>query len=69
MSDSPGEIMLALGRLEGKVDALITQQRRTQEDIDNLEHRVRTLEGSKALLVGVCTTVGAGASYLVNLLT
>ena len=68
MTDNPGEILLALGRLEGKVDALMTQQMRTQEDMDSLERRVRTLEGSKAILVGICTTAGAGASYLVTLL-
>jgi hypothetical protein len=68
MVDSPGEILLALGRLEGKVDALITQQLRTMEDLDSLDLRVRALEGSKALLFGGCTAVGACASYLVTLL-
>lgn len=67
--DSPNhEILLALGRLEGKVDSLITQQVRTQEDIDLLDRRVRALEGSKAVLFGACTAVGAVASYLVNLI-
>lgn len=69
MTDNPGDILLALGRLEGKVDALIAQQTRTQEDIDQLEHRVRSLEGSKALLLGICTAVGAVTSYLVDIVT
>lgn len=69
MNDTPGDIMLALGRLEGKVDAIIAQQVRTQEDIDQLDHRVRSLESSKALLFGGCTAIGAVASYLVNLVT
>lgn len=67
MPDSPGEILLALGRLEGKVDALITQQLRTQEDIDSLDQRVRVLEGSKAWMIGAATVVGALTSYIVKL--
>lgn len=68
MTDNPSDILLALGRLEGKVDALIAQQIRTQEDIDQLEKRVRVLEHSKTLIFGVCTVAGAGASYLVDFL-
>tara|TARA_S200002703_G_scaffold51608_3_gene44850 strand:- start:13967 stop:14176 length:210 start_codon:yes stop_codon:yes gene_type:complete len=67
MSDTPNDVLLALGRLEGKVDALIAQEVRTQEDISQLDQRVRLLEGSKALLFGACTALGAVASYLVSL--
>lgn len=67
MSDTPSEILLALGRLEGKVDSLIAQQVRTQEDIDLLDQRVRVLEGAKAWVIGVATVVGAATSYLVKL--
>jgi len=67
MADTPNDVLLALGRLEGKVDALIAQEVRTQEDISQLDQRVRLLEGSKALLFGACTALGAVASYLVSL--
>jgi hypothetical protein len=67
MPDTPSDVLLALGRLEGKVDALIAQEVRTQEDISQLDQRVRLLEGSKALLFGACTALGAVASYLVSL--
>ena len=67
--DPGGDILLALGRLEGKVDSLITQMQRTQTDIDDLDVRVRTLEGSKALLVGVCTVLATLASYTVSIFT
>lgn len=67
MNDSPGEILLALGRLEGKVDALISQQARHQRQLDILDSRIRRLEGSKALLVGICTTLATAASYVVTL--
>ena len=69
MIDKPGDILLALGRLEGKVDALIAQQSRTQLDLDDLEHRLRILEGSKAVLFGACTMLGGISSYLVTLFT
>ena len=67
-TDIPSEILLALGRLEGKVDALIAQQVRTQEDVDQLDQRLRILEGSKAMIFGACAALGAAASYVVNLI-
>ncbi len=69
MTDSPGDILLALGRLEGKVDALMAQQSRTQTDLDGLEDRVRILEGSRAILFGACAVIGSLVSYVVALLT
>ena len=62
------DILLALGRLEGKMDALISQQKRIQVDLDDLDRRLRQLEGSKAALAGLCTALAATASYLVTLL-
>ena len=35
------DILLDLGRLEGKVDALMAQQLRTQGSVDDLDKRVR----------------------------
>jgi hypothetical protein len=67
MIDAPGDILLALGRLEGKVDALMAHQARHQNDLDSLDNRLRQLEGSKALLVGVCTTLATAASYVVTM--
>lgn len=66
--DPDKEILLTLGRLEGKVDSLISQQSRLQVEIEDLDTRIRTLEGSKAFLVGACGVVATGASYLVTLL-
>ena len=62
-------IMLSLGRLEGKVDALMGQQGRHQSDMDNLDDRVRSLEGHKAQLLGVCAAIASAASYLVSVIT
>lgn len=65
--DPQNDILLALGRLEGKVDALIAQMQRTQTDMDDLDVRVRTLEGSKALLAGVCTVLATLVAYTVSI--
>ena len=68
MADTPSDVLLALGRLEGKVDALIAQEVRTQEDVDRIDQRLRVLEGSKAMVFGACAAVGAIASYVVTLI-
>ena len=68
MADTPSDVLLALGRLEGKVDALIAQEVRTQEDVDRIDQRLRALEGSKAMVFGACAAVGATASYVVTLI-
>jgi hypothetical protein len=65
--DQDRDILLALGRLEGKMDALIAQQKRIQVDLDDLDMRMRRLEGSKAAFAGICTCLAAVASYLVTL--
>jgi len=67
--DADKEILLALGRLEGKVDALIAQQLRTQTVLSDLDKRVRQLESSRAMLIGVCTVLATGITYLINLFT
>lgn len=67
--DLPDDILLALGRLEGKVDALMAQQLRTQDGLDDLDQRVRSLENQRALLIGACTVIATLASYIVSLYT
>tara|TARA_R100000951_G_C2622571_1_gene174991 strand:- start:497 stop:724 length:228 start_codon:yes stop_codon:yes gene_type:complete len=59
-------LMLALGRLEGKVDALISVQRSQDESIGRLEKRLRTLEGSRSWLLGAAAVLGAMSSQLMN---
>lgn len=46
------EILLALGRLEGKVDALIHSMRNQQEELKQHDIRIRHLEQSKAWILG-----------------
>mgnify|MGYP003136190208 CR=1 FL=1 len=62
------EILLALGRLEGKVDSLITQQAAHNEELARHDTRIRSLEQSKSWLLGAAAAAGAVASFLVNLI-
>jgi hypothetical protein len=65
--DTP-EIMLAIGRLEGKVDALLQMQRIQEDQINLHEERIRDLEHSKSFTMGIAATVGAIVSFSVHLL-
>jgi hypothetical protein len=65
--DTP-EIMLAIGRLEGKVDALLQMQRIQEDQIKLHEERIRDLEHSKSFTLGIAATVGAIVSFSVHLL-
>jgi hypothetical protein len=62
------QIMMALGRLEGKVESLLGMQRMHAEDIEKLDKRVRLLEHSKAWLMGAAGVIGAVASTVVSMI-
>jgi hypothetical protein len=59
---------VALGRLEGKVDALITRQSLVDEELARQEKRIRSLEQSKSYVIGAAAMVGAAVSLLVRFL-
>ena len=61
--------MLAIGRLEGKVDTLIQMQRIQEEQIKNHEDRLRQLEHSKSYAMGIAAAVGAIISTITTVLT
>jgi len=61
------EIMLAIGRLEGKVDTLIQMQRMQEDQIKNHEERLRQLEHSRSFAMGMAAAVGAVVSVALNL--
>ncbi|QDP62651.1 MAG: hypothetical protein Unbinned1327contig1000_10 [Prokaryotic dsDNA virus sp.] len=60
------EILIALGRLEGKVDALIARQAIHDEELDRHDKRLRELEQSKSWLLGVSAAAGAVAGFVIN---
>ena len=62
------EILIALGRLEGKVDALITRQAIHDEELDRHDKRLRELEQSRAWILGAAAVIGAVAAFVVNMI-
>ena len=64
--DDNNQILIALGRLEGKVESLISLQRSHAEDMDKLDHRIRVLETHRSWLMGAAAIVGALVSTAVS---
>lgn len=60
------EILMALGRLEGKVDSLITTQAVHNEELARHDKRLRELEQSKSWLLGAAAAAGGLAAFIVN---
>lgn len=66
---SEAEVMLALGRLEGKMDAILQMQRIQEEQIKSHDQRIRELEHSRSFILGMAALVGAVASAGIAALT
>jgi hypothetical protein len=62
------DVMLAIGRLEGKLDSLLQMRQQQQTEIKELDSRVRHLEHMKSLIIGSAGAVSAGVSLLLNFL-
>lgn len=62
------EILIALGRLEGKVDAMMTSLRIQQEELKSLDIRVRELEQSKSWLLGAAAVISLVSGLIVKLI-
>lgn len=65
---SSDDLLLAIGRLEGKVDSILAMINRHAEDIEQLDQRMRRLEQSKSWMLGAAAVVGAVSSYFLNFL-
>lgn len=61
------ELFLAIGRLEGKVDALISMQQYQQTQIGEHDKRIRILEHTKGYITGWAIAVGAVISVCINI--
>lgn len=57
-------IMLAIGRLEGKVDSLLSRQDELTTSIQRLESRVHDLEGYKHRMLGAAALAGGIVAVL-----
>lgn len=62
------EVLIALGRLEGKVDALMNALRAQEQEIRRMEERVRHLEQSKAWLLGAAAVISLIAGFVVKII-
>ena len=63
------ELMLAIGRLEGKMDALIQSHERLQGDMKALSRRVNTLEKERSRLYGagfILAVIGSAIMWMVS---
>ncbi|QDP54793.1 MAG: hypothetical protein Unbinned5784contig1000_36 [Prokaryotic dsDNA virus sp.] len=61
--DPRDDLLLAIGRLEGKVDSLLAQMVSHHEELERLDGRVRLLEQGKSWALGVAAAASAGFSY------
>lgn len=68
MSSHEETLFLTLGRLEGKVDILLSMQKVQEEQIKEHDLRIRSLENSKAFIMGVSAIIGAAVSAAFSLL-
>jgi len=62
------EVLIALGRLEGKVDAMMTSLRLQEQELKRMEERVRHLEQSKAWLLGAAAVISLIAGFVVKMI-
>jgi len=62
------DIRYMLGRLEGKVDSLITGMKQQTQDIQEHEKRLRLLENSKAWILGWSSAAAILVSVLIQFL-
>lgn len=59
-------VLMAIGRLEGKVDSLLSQQKQFEAKFDHHDKRIRDLEHHRAWSLGVAAAVGSGISLILS---
>ncbi len=62
--ETDNQILVALGRLEGKVDALISRQAVHDEELQRHDVRLRDLEQGRSWILGAAAVIGAVASFI-----
>jgi hypothetical protein len=66
MTTHTDELFLTIGRLEGKIDALIQMQRVHEDAIKQHDERIRTLEHSRSYSMGMAGAAGALVSIVAH---
>jgi hypothetical protein len=67
-SERHDELFLAIGRLEGKVDSILSQQGRQSDELKSHDSRIRSLEHSRGYMLGWAAAIGAMFSFAANYL-
>ena len=62
------DLLLAIGRLEGKVDSILATMRQHGEESERIDNRGRKREQAKAWMLGAAAAVGAVSSYFFRFL-
>ena len=68
MASHDEDIKYMIGRLEGKVDALIASVQKQHGDIQEHEKRIRVLETSKAWVLGWSSAAAILISVVIQIL-
>jgi len=67
------DLFLAIGRLEGKVDSLLSMHTQHSAALKEHDERIRSLEYSRGYMLGWSAAIGAGmslaASFLIRAFT
>lgn len=60
------QLLLLIGRLEGKLDALIQSSHRQSNKMIEMDGRLMKLESSKAWMLGAASVISVIASFVLN---
>jgi hypothetical protein len=60
------EVLIALGRLEGKMDAMMVSLRAQEAELKKLEERIRELENNRAWMLGAAAVISVIAGLIVR---
>jgi hypothetical protein len=64
LSVPDNELYLLLGRIDGKLDAALQRQARSEERLDAVEVRLAKFENWRSYLIGIAAAVAAAVSFL-----
>jgi hypothetical protein len=60
------ELFLAIGRLEGKIDSILAQQSRQNDELKSHDERIRHLEQSRSHILGYAAAAGGVLGLVAN---
>lgn len=69
MSENTEQLFLAIGRLEGKMDSLLSMKQKLEDQVHQQDQRLRTLEHAKTTIFTIAGAISAAASVVVTYFT